>query len=252
MWPLSVRLHMKHGWQTWILVFEYQVTEARINQTWGHWQIMIDKGRLAAGLGPWSLGPAAKPPSLFANRPLLFLTRPLLLLYLSFSLLFMPYCFSFVPECPWFVPYFKMRDDKTKQIMITCCLRDLLVNSLGPDGPSPCSNDNLAHESWPAGDWTLLVACLYGMFRHCFWFIEDAMRCGHRPHPNNLQMLHGIFACLFVVNPLHSLKFRQRSSPRWSSPWKSRLPQGLLKCLQRHSKQSLMESVHEVSFSSCG
>ena len=32
------------------------------------------------------------------------------------------------------------------------------------------------------------------------------MRCGHRLHPNNLQMLHVIFTCLFAVRPLFSLE----------------------------------------------
>ena len=39
--------------------------------------------------------------------------------------------------------------------------------------------------------------------------IDDAMRRGHRPHLNNLQMLRGIFACLFAVTPLLSLKCKQ-------------------------------------------
>ena len=47
------------------------------------------------------------------------------------------------------------------------------------------------------------------MYIYIYIGIEDAMRCGHRPHPINLQMLHVIFACLCAVSPLLSLKCRQ-------------------------------------------
>ena len=35
--------------------------------------------------------------------------------------------------------------------------------------------------------------------------MEDAMWHGHRHHPNNRQMMHVIFACLFAADPLLSL-----------------------------------------------
>ena len=74
--------------------------------------------QLSPCLGPrlQGPGPAADRPLMSANRHLLYLTRPLLIRDDDHRL------FGTMT-----VPYFKLRDDK-KYIMITICLRDLLLN----------------------------------------------------------------------------------------------------------------------------